>query len=64
MGKMVETLRIKNNDFAVVCRKLADEIQCVSIKAVNTEVKVQPLLEERRSMLQSSNLSNNLSNIK
>ena len=55
---MVETLRIKNNDFAVVCRKLADEIQVVSIKAVNTEVKVQPLLEERRSMLHSSNLSN------
>jgi hypothetical protein len=40
MGKMVETLRIKNNDFAIVCRKMTNEIQNIAIKAANTEVKI------------------------
>ena len=49
VNNMVETLRIKNNEFANVCRKMAGEIQTLS-ERVNEEPSMQ-----RRSTFQTNN---------
>ena len=47
VAKMVETLRLKNNEFAQVCRKLANEIQIIQLKVLSIGGKTEPMLMDR-----------------